>query len=348
MVAWVTEAADRFEQNLPLLFGGRRNQQLGQTEAIELVFIDGFERLPEAYLAQLRDSGYAPHNAAPILQRHAQRFTTLDRFGAYGKFCFLRWLVLAELYAGEPLLHVDGDVVFNESPTALAQQFKGFTLVLQGCPAVTAIADPSWFRQYETELIALARDVDSYTTQALRQRTGWEGSARTKWAGSWDRSYFGHDQDLISHLIHTDRIVQADPAIFMTSASGYVFFENPLLIGDLVADRPLIYERVAAIDYLNSRRIAFWHMQTDWCRYLVKHLVRKRLNALAGTGRVPFGEGDWEGLLARALRRLTPSRIFSRAAIYRQFFEKGDFSEVFTDRAWWQANVFSANPGKHR
>lgn len=73
-------------------------------------------------------------------------------------------------------------------------------------------------------------------------------------------------------------------------------------------------------------------MQTDWCRYLAKHMLRERLGPVAGWGRISFGEKDWETLAGSALRKLTRNRIFPRTTIYRRFFEEGDLSAVFDDR----------------
>lgn len=343
IVLWVTPAGVApFEAAVPLPLVAQRNRQLGFSNAIDIVFAEGFDRLGDSYTGRLRELGFVLHDAEKIFRPHAQRFAALDRFGIFLKNCFLRWLVMAELFPGEPLLHFDGDVMFNECPTVLGRLFAGRTILLQGCPALTAISNPVWFRQYETELVAYARDTTAYSARAWQERAGWERSFHTKWAGHWVGPEIASDQDLLSHLVHTDRLMQSDPGEFARSAPQHVFFENPLIIGDLVAERPLTYRREAGIDYLGARRVAFWHMQTDWCRYLAKYLLRERLGPLAGTGRLSFGQRDRETLTGDVLRKLTGNRLFPRPAIYRRFFEDGDFSGVFSDRRWWQPGVFAA------
>lgn len=338
---WVKDgSSSRFEASVPLQFVGRRNRTLGYSTRIDLVFLEGFRDLDGAYRAQLREIGYILHDAGDIYQRHAEKFRALDRFGSFEKYCFLRWLVLADYFKGEKMLHFDGDTVFNECPLSVAQLFAGRNLVLQGCPALAAINSDDWFKQYTEQLIAFSRDVDGYSTQAWVERTGWESSFVTKWAGSRDRRTITSDQDLLSHLIHTGRLVQDDPVAFMRSAPGHVFFENPLLIGDLVGERPLVYRRVANIDYLNNRRIAIWHMQSEWCRYLAKHMVRDRLGALAGSGRLSFAKKDWETLLNTGIRKLTRGRWLHRRAIYQRYFVEKDLSDVLTGAYWWQEGVF--------
>ncbi len=341
MVLWVAAGgAAEFAAAVPLGLMGRRNRRLGFSSAIDLVFAEGFAHLPEADRAALADEGFVLHDAEAIFRPHAERFASLARCGVFLKNCFLRWLVLAELFRGEEVLHLDGDVVFNVCPRELGRLCAGRTLLLQGCPALTAISDPGWFRIYEAELTAYARDPAAYSAQAWRERTGWERTFHTKWAGHWTGPTVASDQDLLSHLVHTGRLPQADPVEFARSAPGQVFFENPLVIGDLVAERPLAYRRVDGIDYLGARRIALWHMQTDWCRYLAKQMLREKIGPLAGTGRLSFGRRDRETILGGVVRKLTRNRLFSRPAIYRRFFEDGDFSAVFTAPRWWQTGVF--------
>lgn len=344
IVLWVSAGGNAaFEAAVPLEMVGLRNRQLGFSNAIDIVFAEGFAHLSEAYKVGLRDLGFALHDAEKIFRPYAERFATLDHFGVFLKNCFLRWLVVAELFRGESILHFDGDVMFNECPTVLARLFAGRTILLQGCPALTAISDPRWFQQYEAELTAYARDIDGYSAQAWRERAGWERTFHTKWAGHWVGPKIASDQDLLSHLVHADRLVQSDPAEFVRSAPEHVFFENPLIIGDLVPERPLVYRRTAGIDYFGSRRVALWHMQTDWCRYLAKHLLRERIGPLGGTGRLSFRQRDRETLVGDVLRKLTGNRIFPRPAVYQRFFEDGDFREVFSDRRWWQPGVFPAS-----
>lgn len=343
IVLWVAAGgAAEFEAAVPLTMMGRRNRQLGFSTAIDIVFAEGFAHLSEAYKAGLRDDGFVLHDAERIFRPHAERFAALDHCGVFLKNCYLRWLVIAELFRGEALLHFDGDVVFNECPTVLGRLFAGRTILLQGCPALTAISDPSWFRNYEAELVAYTRDSDAYSARAWQERAGWEQTFRTKWAGHWVGPKVASDQDLLSHLVHTDRLPQSDPVAFAQSAPEYVFFENPLHIGDLVPERPLVYRREAGIDHFGGRRIALWHMQTDWCRYLAKHMLREKIGPLAGTGRLTFGQRDRETFVGGVLRKLTKNRLFPRPEVYRRFFEDGDFGDVFTVRRWWQPEVFSA------
>jgi hypothetical protein len=318
----------------------RRNRMLGYSNGIDVVFLEGFAGLDERYAAELRECGLQLHDAGDLYRRQAERLPVLRRFGAFEQRCLLRWLVLEEFFAGEPLLHLDGDVVPNECPAALARLFDKWTLVLQGCPAVTAISDSAWYRQYADELAAFAQDIEGYSSRAWRARDGWEASAAAKWAGSRYRRIIASDQDLISHLIHTDRLTQASPAAFIAAAPDHVFFENPLLLGELVPVRPLAYRRAEGVDYLNDRRVAVWHMQTEWCRYLGRHMLREWMGPLMGWGPDSFGRRDWAVLCGKIVQRISGGRIHDRASVYRRFFAEGDFSKVFTAARWWEPHVF--------
>lgn len=151
-----------------------------------------------------------------------------------------------------------------------------------------------------------------------------------------------HDQDMLSHLIHTGRIIQSDPAEFLAASRRYLFLENPLLTGNLTKLRPLAYRREKNVDYLNEKQVAFWHMQSDWCAYLAKHMVRECLGPLAGSGRMTFRERNREHFVNQGIRRLTRGRWLHRRAIYERYFEDGDFREVLNDRHWWQEGVFTS------
>lgn len=342
IVLWVaTDGLARFHQAVPLDFIGQRNRRLGYSNDIDLVFLEGFELLDEGCRRRWCDLGFTLRDATALFQPHARRFAPLNRYGGFLRNCFLRWLVLAELYGDEPVLHVDGDVVFNESPGTLQQLMAGRTLVVQGCPALTVISDREWFRHYEAGLAALAADPAGYSTQAWRQRVGWETSFHTKWAGEWTGPVLGSDQDLISHLIHTDQLPQDDPLAFLTVTPEHVFFENPLIVGALVPARPLTYARREGVDHVAGRRVAFWHMQTDWCRYLAKYLLRERLHLLGVTGRIGFGRRDGEDWVGGALRKISGGHWLSRPALYEEFFARRDFSDVLTDRRWWQPGVWA-------
>ncbi len=341
VTAWVAPGGGaRFETHVPLRFNLRRARARGWRGAVDLVLLYGRAELPAEVAAELADLGVTLRDGEASFRAHAARHAALGRFGEFERACFLRWLVLADLYAGAPLLHFDGDVIFNADPAELARRWARRTFVLQGCPAVTALHDGAWGGRYAAELGRFAGDVDGYSAAAWAEREGWEETARTRWAGYRDRRTISSDQDLISHLLHTGRLPQARPDEVRGDVPELVLFENPLLLGSLAPERPLDYRRAGGVDFLGGRQVAVWHMQTDWCRYLAKIMWRERLGPLAGMGRLSFGRKDRETLCSDVLRKLSGGRWHDRAAVCRRFFAEGDFSAVFRAETWWEAGVF--------
>src|SRR5262249_32292468 len=152
--------------------------------------------------------------------------------------------------------HYDGDVVFNEDPDVVANLLHGKTFVLQGCPALTSISDHGWFDQYREQLDRFTNDVRGYSELAWTERDGWETSEREKWAGQRFRRTISSDQDLLSHLIHTDRIVQHKPSVILNDLQSYMLFENPLYLHGYDNNlRHAKYERISGIDHIDGKRV---------------------------------------------------------------------------------------------
>ena len=340
---WCNKDPETFENHVPLSFSGNRNTKLGFENTIDVLFLSGFERLTEAYKEELRDTGYRLHDVSGIYSKLATRFSQLDRFGDYEKRCFLRWPIIARYFPREPIAHYDGDIVFNEDPATIARLLKHRTFVLQGCPALTAISDDGWFAQYQEQLNLFVNDIEGYSQRAWKERAGWEISAKGKWAGLRDREIISSDQDLLSHLIHTDRIVQDAPSEVMRGLQSYTVFENPLYLHDEGnTPRNATYKRIAGIDYIDGRRVLLWHMQSDFTRYLSTFVFTKRYLRWARLRTTNHVEKV--GLDTRLhnffIRRLY-GKPDTRLSLYKYFFESGDFGDVFTNRTWWQEGVFA-------
>ncbi|MBX9830409.1 hypothetical protein K2X40_00485 [Candidatus Babeliales bacterium] len=349
IVAWCAGNETTFERHVPLVFVGRRNRQLGYSNDISIVFLQGFELLSDAYKAELRELGFTLHNANDLYQQYAQRYAQLDRFGDYEKKCFLRWLVIRDLFNNEPVIHYDGDIVFNEDPKIIATKLAGTTFVLQGCPAFTVISDVDWFAQYQEQLDHFVVNIESYSAQAWQQRGGWEISFKTRWAGSRFRKTITSDQDLISHLIHTRQLVQQTVEDICLCLRDYLFFENPLLINFYDDCFPYQYSRKNGVDYFSyvredaqhavyTKRILFWHMQSCFNFYLAKYLLRKKLIVPLGRLALDLENQTREGRANKFLKRLLQHD--ARLSVYQYFFGQSDFSGVFSDRIWWKKGIF--------
>ena len=348
--AWLGEGQDGalFERSIPLLYTASHLRRLGSRQEFTVLFLDGFERLPAGYVRALADQGFDVVDASAQLRRAARAYPGLQRFRTYEQLCFLRWLVLDQVAAagGQPI-HLDGDIVFGVTPERVAESLAGRTLVLQGCPGLTAVADRTWFDIYEEELGRFSRDVDGYSKAAWVARDGWEVSHQERWTGSRFREVISSDQDLISHLIHTQVLPQADPRE-LVEQSGLYWADNPLY---LQSHARLQLGKRAGVTFsceegrcaLDSREIAVWHFQSDFVRYVSRVFALRRLG---WPGRVP---NDLESpRLARVLPPLRRRRWqLDRLAVYESLRElnggRGERSlcEVFNARTYWLPGFFA-------
>ncbi len=351
IIAWCNKDTQSFEEHVPLKFVGQRNAKLGFSNTIQVLFLDGFDRLSDTYKAELKNLGYQLYDASHIYQSFAQQYSRLDRFGDYEKKCFLRWPVINTFFSGQPVVHFDGDIVFNEDPSVITNLVSNKTFVLQGCPAFTVISNQDWFKQYQNQLNLFVADIENYSAQAWKQRIGWNITFKTRWAGSRFREVITSDQDFISHLIHTKQLIQDPIEEVMQCLHDYIYFENPLFIHVYDDNFPYQYKRNNGIDYFEgvridgnpvpfSKKVLFWHMQSCFNFYLSKHILRKKLLGPIPLGRLPLhlsSQGFEESFNKYARRFLHHT---TRLNVYRYFFDKHDFSGIFREHVWWKKGIF--------
>lgn len=350
MLLYCKESEEKLERAIPLKFVGQRNKKLGFSNDFHILVMDGFNKMSDAYKGELKDLGFHLHDVSAMYKSIEKEFLSLGDYSFYALNTFLRWLVIDEFFKGEPTAYYDGDIVFNVDPAEIAKKVEGLTFVLQGCPAFTVISDWSWFKQYKQELVEFLKDRDGYQKKAWQERSDWEVTFATKWAGSRAQEKFVHDQDFISHLIHTKKLVQDPIEKVMRALSDYVVFQNPLLIHSYNTDIPYTYSRENGIDYLSYARsdlpdvtykkpVLFWHMQNCFNFYMSKYIFRKRVAPFLPLGRVEFDFGHTvEDKVNKFARRF--SHHTERRAVYEYFFEKHDFSGVFNNAKWWKQGVF--------
>ncbi len=343
--AWCNRDSQQFEKHVPLQFVGDRNNTLGFSNDIDILFLDGFNKLDEPYKESLIELGYRLHDCSSIFADLDQKYYKLSGFGDYEKKCFLRWLVIFQYFSGESIVHYDGDIVFNENPLKLQDKIKNRTFVLQGCPALTCISDQTWFTQYIEQLNVLVNDIQGYGEKAWIEREGWELSERSKWAGI-RRKVVTSDQDLVSHLIHTGRIVQDEPSEIVKNLQDYILFENPLYIHVYEPwnqNLPFKYERRANIDFINGKQVAIWHMQSNFADYLAKYIDMKNVLRLMNIDLPNDLEPSQEAYINRWIRKVGKKFLIKkrfRLDVYDFFFNQTDFSEVFNNKIWWKKDVF--------
>jgi hypothetical protein len=346
--AWASGTEADFEERFALALVGRHYRELGFSGPIDLVFLSDLGRLSPAYRAELERSGYELNDASAVFARIDESFPGLADLRLTERMWLLRWLVARERYEARPTLHLDADVVLNEDPAVVARLAEGLTFVLQGCPALAAISDPTWYVEWESALRAFSEDRDAYSRAAWAEREGWRISMRTRWAGSRFSREIRHEQDLLSHLIHTRRIRQDPVEEVLHAFDGYLLFENPLFFDVELDFLSFGYARSGGIDYLDCRAVEdlsevverhrplCWHMQTFAARYIGKALALARF-----AGGRPFGRLGIDLRTERLDSLARRVKIPSRLELYRQVFESGDFGPAFNPRLWWRQGVFT-------
>lgn len=344
----------KFEKDVPLNFLGNWLKSKGSTESFEILFLYGKSHLSEAYLNQLQAfEHFNLYSYEKEFNDLISQYQQLLQFGQYEANCFLRWLIIEKhleqkRYTGH-MIHIDGDVLFNALPEEIAAETRDFTFTLQGCPAFVSIRNYQWFEDYRRHLNEFTRQIEPYSAQAWQQREGWKTSNQTKWAGSRYRPVITSDQDLISHLIHTDNIVQDDPARFVKQSSLY-YCANPIYIPthsalQLKQYGNLHFTAVENVCYLNNRKLAIWHFQSNFVRYMNHFLFLQKL-------RYPFripNELETSTMNRTALKIISKLAPLSRLEIYSQIQELNpapvpggiSFKEVFNKDRFWKKEVFA-------
>ncbi|MGC1782962.1 MAG: hypothetical protein WA708_10625 [Acidobacteriaceae bacterium] len=343
IVVWNKSNAKSFEDQIPLLFNGMRNLRLGSKNAFDVLFLEGLNLLSRGYKERLSGLGYKLHDLATCYRKFESKYSKLAQFGDYERKCFLRWLVIKDFCGNSPFVHYDADVVFNATPEELDSAFAGLTFVLQGCPAYTRVSDPTWLEIYETELDSFNRNIKAYSENAWNQRDSYITRFKELNSNIWDRRLLSSDQDLLQFLTLSGRLAQADAAV-ISARNNYALFQNPITIRrDLQLSRPFKYERRDGIDYINSVKVAFWHMQGDFSDYLGYATFR---NQLGNHHRVPWirarqnSPSSVDYSVYRTLRRLVP--LYSRnRLLHRYFGGEADLNILLNSRTFWEDGTFA-------
>jgi hypothetical protein len=250
--------------------------------------------------------------------------------------------VIQDFCGNEPFVHNDADIVFNATPEEIEADFSSLTFMLQGCPAYTRVDDPTWLNVYRAELDRFAADVGAYSEEAWRERPAFASTFKERNGALWSRRLLSSDQDLLQFLTLSGRLPQADAATVGARCST-ALFQNPLVIGSDIHSSlslPFRYERQGGIDYIGDRKVAFWHMQGNFCDYLGYATF---LRSLGDRGRIPWvrAEQPLSYLAYRAVKRFCGA--YSRGQLMRRYFGDGsnDLGFLLNDRTFWQGGVFA-------
>lgn len=352
---WANKSSNelQFENSIPLLFLGKWLNENKCEEEFHIIFLHGKSFLSKEYLNKLVNvPNYKVFCYEKEYKDLIEVHNSILRFGEYESNCFFRWLIiqkhLEKTKITHHFIHIDGDVLFNASPKEILNGTKEQTFVLQGCPGFVSIKNYKWFDDFNKEFFLFSKNIDDYSTKAWNVREGWKTSHKLKWAGSRFRMVLSSDQDFLSHLIHTDKILQLDPQVFSKQSTLY-YAENPLYIHShaqiqLNKEKDLKFSIIENRCFIENKKIAVWHFQNNFVKYLSHFLFLKKRH-------FPFlvpnelEAGIWTKLFLKYINRYNSLK---RLQIYQQIKELNatdstaqlSFSDIFHKKNFWKNGVF--------
>lgn len=195
------------------------------------------------------------------------------------------------------------------------------------------------------------RDIEGYSLRAWDERLGWEKSYREKWAGSWYRRILSSDQDFISQLIHNDRSIQDNLSQFVKHLTLY-YTENPLYFDahaeiQLSKHRGLSFSSDGDTCYVDGRKIAFWHFQSDFSAYVNAAIVLHRIHyPFRFPNHLSDRPSQLLSLAARGTHRMTRKQIYESLKEMNPDESNVNLglADIFNCRSYWKRGVFSNPP----
>jgi len=342
IIIWVDGDEDAFCKRIPLKLMGIHLKRLGFQEEIKVLVLYGYDLLSDLYIQELKKSGIDIIDVNKCFNNYSMQYSHLNRFGNYEKNCFLRWLVLKhyldENDIREQLIHFDGDIMFNATPTEIKAEIRNKTFVLQGCPCMVSISNYDWFKIYKEQLNIFVKDIENYSLEAWELKPDYKTFVE-KGAGEFERKILTSDQDLISYLISRDILPQTNPEEIISDNLYWV--ENPLYIlsdycwplKQLGKKNGIVFSIRNNIGYIENKKIAFFHFQTDFRDYVARcfswNPFARHVNHLEK-------HGIFSELMLRSGRHFNDC---FRQAVYqkiREFIPTGQYSlkDIFSEKFW--------------
>lgn len=284
--AWCTDTEEDFKQKLPLdLLAesiGRFNSRMG----FSIVILDGIEKLSRNYLDELCIAGLTIIDYGQQFKHIIRQFPNIDkRFNHYERNCFLRWIAFREIVEAssrhhQQFWHMDIDVVLHTSLDDLADDTRGKTFVLQGCPVFVSVSDLNWFKAYEENLVEFDRNIETFSNNAAALKEVCVQNDMKLGNVSLFRNPIGSDQDLLEFLVSSQRIPQQlSTEIFN---SRYYFIQNPLSLSTwhhLQKGTGFSFQAGSGSRIIINRKIVpFIHYQNNFVLYASIFLTLKKLH----------------------------------------------------------------------
>lgn len=352
---WIPGSISDFEMHACLSIHGMRGGATA-SHPYEVFVLDGYEKLPDSYIQDLRQKHVNLHNVTKLAQSVLKRYEGLNSFyqpgqGAYYEtLCFIRWMVMKEVLAGQPFLHIDTDLFFQESNEHILNLFEGRTGTF-GSPCLTSVWNQDWLTQYEDALNRMIADRKKY-----QEEIGYGGNEFRKDISS--------DQDLVIAMEQSGNIIVEK---MKELNDTHQVFVNPLWPYPAPPDHKFKYEFINDRDHINGKPVLFWHLQNNFADYLSRFVTLKNYsNSWMGDllpQRLCFPfiqlEPNAENFAFQALRDLSwriihqrqaagpigmddygSEGFFARTWISRWFILQRQGRDLFSDAYWWQKDLF--------
>ncbi len=330
--AWISGSFDAFwEDNCLPVHADFAKASESTPHHVFVLF--GFDKIPHDRKHFLADHNIHLHDGSAALAAGERLVPQLrERLPVgwpreYGYFCFVRWLALAEIFNGEPFIHVDLDLFFQFSLDKVAEIFAGKSGTFSS-PCLTSVGSWSWIQDYSRALIAYSDNPDGF-----QREIGFTGNL-------FHRQML-HDQDLTGALEHVG-LLEKTVAVL---DEQFAVFNNPLLPYLKRIERARKFEINGGLDFIDKKPVLFWHFQNDFTKYLSRFDVALNTSAkyelpLRGRLGLPIRVEHMtpENAAFYALEGQVPQA--SRSEIAKDFLIGRRWRELFADEYWWEPNVF--------
>jgi hypothetical protein len=283
--AWCVNSENDFKKALPLELLGESMQRFPSRSGITLVMLEGLDLLSPSYIQSLENSGFTVLDYTKPFEKIIQAYPAVSKnYSRYERNCFLRWIAFMQIcrmpaQSGKQFWHLDSDIILYTSLDQLADDTRGKTFMLQGCPVFLTLSDFKWFIQYEQHLKMLERDISGYSGEAFLQKETCLKNDSSLFNQSLYRNPIGSDQDLLEYLVSSKQILQ-DPRDTILNTDFY-YIQNALSLKQwhrLQAPAQAVFEMKKNGQIgIDCKLVPFIHYQNTFTRFAGVFIFLKAL-----------------------------------------------------------------------
>jgi hypothetical protein len=353
-VFW-TKSERHYRESLGLREQAELHHRLGFTHTVHALCAEGYDLILDD-IEYLRSFGYLVHDCSRLFSLLKAEFPVLAKTKSEFHFYnLLRWLLIDRVFAKEPVLCFDADLVLNAPASSIIADNSGQTFMV-GSTCFVHISDDGWFRGYEETLRRFERDSDSFLDD-------WKRKENIPFLNIDSKDAIDEERFVRFCVEH-----QFVPNVWPSNHSGFLYV--PFLTrldGYTMPFRrdwiwPVEYTQVARQHCFNGIPLAFVHYQKDFSymlgNWLVQHnflQVEKPLVSIPPDIRsdsiqycgsrqhLPSVTQLMDGIIRMGPDNENIRRCMSRSFQINYFSDTG-FDEIFVDEYWLRAQTFVSRP----